>query len=95
MTIDLYEQDFWDRQKAKNVDCVDLCAVIGYEVTDDPRYCGTTTYIEWEQEVATPALESLGYTNIIFSDGERDSFGPLSRIVHAHKDGENICMFYG
>lgn len=38
-------------------------------------------YYEDEQVILKPALELKGYTNIRFRMGERDSFGPLFRIV--------------
>jgi hypothetical protein len=49
-----------------------------------------------EQTVIKPALEDIGYTDIKFSMGERDSFGPLSRIVTC-KDGigQTIRFIYG
>ncbi len=40
-------------------------------------------YTEHEQSILRPELERLGFGKIRFSDGERDSFGPLSRIVTA------------
>ena len=45
-------------------------------------------YWKGETTILTPQLESLGYTNIRFSMGEYDSFGPLSRICHC-RDSNN------
>jgi len=36
-----------------------------------------------EQEVLTPRLKELGYTDIFFSMGDYDEFGPLTRICRA------------
>jgi hypothetical protein len=53
-------------------------------------------YHTGEERLIKPALEKLGYTNIRFSMGERDSFGPLSRIVHAtNPEGQRIQIVYG
>lgn len=47
-------------------------------------------YTRWEEEIATPALIALGYSNISWSTGERDSWGPLTRICTAHLDGDPV-----
>lgn len=52
-------------------------------------------YWDWEENVATPALEKLGFKVIRWFDGERDSFGPLSRVVEVEKNGERSTMWYG
>ena len=39
--------------------------------------------VEHEQSILRPELERRGFGKIRFSDGERDSCGPLSRIVTA------------
>ena len=54
------------------------------------------TYLEQEQTIIKPQLEALGYTNITFGDGERDSFGPLTRIVYTTgPDGYLQKFIYG
>ena len=64
----------------------DLFRFIGPEATErfeaiaGPDYRG---YSEGENVVIRPALERRGFGKVRFSDGERDSFGPLSRIVTA------------
>ena len=69
--------------------------------TDDSTgYCSSghntsKTYWDWEREVAIPAMKAEGYTDITFHTGESDSFGPLSRIAIAYKDGQRIKFFYG
>lgn len=45
------------------------------------EYFSFEDYYAEEQAKVKPALESKGYSNIAFVDGERDSFGPLSRVV--------------
>lgn len=69
----------------------DLFTVIG--MVDMDGYCASD-YWRWEDRVARPALEALGYTQVCFSMGECDSFGPLSRIVTATKDGVVRRMVY-
>ena len=70
----------------------DLAAVIsfagfGYD---------TATYRRQEVEVLQPQLEVLGYTNIEWLDGERDSFGPLSRLCRTTSpDGIWVTFIYG
>ena len=53
-------------------------------------------YYKGEQIIIKPALEKLGYTNVRFGDGERDSFGPLSRVVIVTApDGKLTHYVYG
>lgn len=87
----------------------DLLEVIGAKLADSELgYCQQNSpgfpqfnnksgleYYDWEQKTATPKLESLGYTNVRFSNGEADSFGPLTRIVEATKDGKRTYFIYG
>ena len=81
---------------------VDLFSVIGdVDCSDETGFCcsGRDTkkfYGDWERKVCKPALEAQGYTAIVFLDGERDSFGPLTRLVHAtDKDGVRRHFIYG
>ena len=55
---------------------------------------GGPYYWEWEDNIAKPALLTLGYTAVTFSDGERDSFGPLSRVVTCTLSGTKVQFFY-
>jgi hypothetical protein len=55
----------------------------------------TATYRRDEVEILQPQLEALGYTDIEWLPGEVDSFGPLSRVCKASKDGEIIWFIYG
>ena len=52
-------------------------------------------YWKGEQEILTPRLKELGFTDICFVMGERDSFGPLSRICLANKNGKLVKFIYG
>ena len=55
-----------------------------------------TDYYKSERNIIEPQLKVLGYTDIRFSDGERDSFGPLTRIVSAKNvNGESVRFIYG
>lgn len=49
-----------------------------------------------EQTLIKPALEAQGYRDVQFRMGERDSFGPLSRIVLATRKDDTVARFiYG
>lgn len=48
-----------------------------------------------EQRILKPALEAKGFTLITFSMGDQDSFGPLTRVVRAVKDGRGYIFMYG
>jgi len=82
-------------QSTTNVpETLDLLDVIGAAAAGEPDFC-SQSYWKWEDETATPLLEKLGYANIRFSMGECDSFGPLTRIVTADKDGIPYRFIYG
>lgn len=68
----------------------DLYDIISFQGFDWSRYW------EGEENILTPQLEALGYTDIRFVTGECDSFGPLSRKCIAYdKDGVFQTFFYG
>jgi hypothetical protein len=51
---------------------------------------------EQEVELLEPRLRAVGYVNIHWSDGERDSFGPLTRVCSAtNQYGERVYFVYG
>jgi hypothetical protein len=53
-------------------------------------------YYRGEQTVLKPYLESKGFKNILFVMGERDSFGPLSRIITmTSSSGDRVRLIYG
>lgn len=53
-------------------------------------------YYRDEKEVLTKRLEEKGFTDIVFSMGEVDSFSPLTRICQAKdSDGKFRKFFYG
>ena len=70
----------------------DLFAVIGEVPMTD--YCGQS-YWNWEDKIATPALEALGYKVIRWYSEDSDSFGPLVRAVKVEKDGAKQVLQYG
>lgn len=70
-----------------------LLDVIGDDAAEEPNYCSRSHW-KWENETATPRLENLGYSDIQFSMGDHDSFGPLTRIVTATKDGVAYRFIY-
>lgn len=58
--------------------------------------CTNAGYAADERDVLTPALIEAGCTTLSgWYDGERDSFGPLSRCITVEKDGEEIAVVYG
>lgn len=65
-------------------------AVPGIEIDFD-------AYRACERDHLTPALEQAGFeVHGSWHDGERDSFGPLSRCVRAlNKDGDAVIITYG
>lgn len=68
------------------------------DISDATGYCissGKMTYLDWERDVANPALEKNGYKVIAWLSGEADSFGPLSRYCIARKDGNKFRFIYG
>ena len=74
-------------------DYVDLYKILPREVWEGFTY---SEYYIGEDKILKPALEKLGYKHIQFSMGERDSFGPLSRIVWMmDKDGNPVRAIYG
>lgn len=53
-------------------------------------------HIDGENNILKPRLEEAGFHNVRFYDGERDSFGPLSRVCYATDEQEKIHHFiYG
>lgn len=55
-------------------------------------------YANWwdgEDKILKPQLESLGYTNIRFSPGETDTYGPLTRMCYADLNGARLEFCYG
>lgn len=71
------------------------CEGNGY-CNNDPREGNGKTYLHWESDVATAAMQAAGYTDVLFYDIERDSFGPLIRGVRATgPDGKVVRFSYG
>lgn len=62
--------------------------------TEGNHYCGRE-YWKWESDVAKPAIEAAGFTDIHFFSVEEDSFGPLIRGVTAIKNGIRHEWEYG
>ncbi len=78
----------------ESVEVKDIFDVLGNVPMDN--YCGSNrSYREWEQEIAEPKLNELGYEVRGWRTTDGDSFGPLCREVTCLKDGR-ICKFcYG
>lgn len=54
-----------------------------------------TRYKDSERFLLKPQLEKLGWWVVWFTDGERDSHGPLSRVVRCRKGNESVDFIYG
>lgn len=74
--------------KTKNI-----FAILGENISTK-GYC-SRDYWKWEQNIAEPKLEELGYTVHGWRTVEADSFGPLARAVEVEKDGKELSLFYG
>lgn len=72
---------------------IDLFEIIGENV-EMGGFCDHN-YREWEINVAEAELNDRGYRIIRWETGERDSFGPLSRIVTVeNEDGLRYKLIY-
>ncbi len=83
-----------EAQRSEESTLTDLLAIIGNDASIEGNYCGSY-YWQWEQQTAQPILEKLGYEICGWFDGERDSFGPLTRICVCKKDGDIFRFIYG
>jgi hypothetical protein len=87
-----------DREEAEAVDLLEafpdlpIGAGTGYCSSDD----GGKDWMDWENEVATPALEAAGYVSVSIYSIEADSFGPLIRgVLVFDADGNSRRFTYG
>lgn len=61
-----------------------------------PDHFDFSEYSRDERLIIKPLMEADGYTNITFATGERDSFGPLSRLINATTpQGNHVTYVYG
>jgi hypothetical protein len=70
----------------------DLYDIIGAAPYEDMRAFDSRLYSVWEREVATPALEALGYKVLSWETTDGDSFGPLVRTVTVEKGGNRMRL---
>lgn len=57
---------------------------------------GPHTYGDEELDILQPRLVAVGYTEIVWSMGERDAFGPLSRVCTCRDAAGEVRKFvYG
>lgn len=73
----------------------DLWDLLPDEVSNHPACCDSVRYLEWERQIATPALRALGYEPRNWRTTDGDSFGPLVRAVDLTKDGKTRTYSYG
>lgn len=87
--------ELWKFLKERGGSELDCGTSTGYCVSHAEK--GGKHYTDWENEIATPALEAAGCykDNNYWVDGERDSFGPLSRNITVCHDGKWYEVFYG
>lgn len=89
----------WEKEQGLNLDCSSSTGycVSGNSMMQYEKATGKKgkAYWHWEDEIATPALVAAGYKVAWWVDGERDSFGPLSRTCDASKDGVYYEFWYG
>lgn len=70
----------------------DLAGIIDFANFDFDK----NTYRTQERTILEPQLRALGYSSITWSDGETDSFGPLSRLCRAKsRDKIWVTFIYG
>ena len=80
----------FDWKTQKNYE--DLITLISFEGFE----WDSKTFYQQERDLLQPRMEALGYTEIIWLQGETDSFGPLTRVCRAFdKDGELHWFVYG
>lgn len=72
-----------------------LFSLLPDDLFNHPDCFDSIGYWRWEKEIATPALEALGYRVSGWSTGDGDSFGPLVRTVQLTKDGVTKTYSYG
>ncbi len=81
-----------EQREREEAEAVDLLDFLGADAA-------TFVFEEWEEgedQILRPALERRGFTDISFSMGEQDSFGPLSRwCVAIDGDGKRRRFIYG
>ncbi len=84
----------------------DLFDFIPSELSMQPGYCNSvrydhklgkmcTSYVDWENQVGTPALIVAGFSQIRWVDGEYDDCGPLSRRALCVREGHDFDLMYG
>lgn len=74
---------------------LNLLDLLPEEVVNHPYCFDSLRYADWEQEIATPVLRTLGYEPKRWRTTDGDSFGPLVRGVTLTKDGVSKDYFYG
>lgn len=72
-----------------NKEYIDLHDTISFEGFDFLKW------YEHEKAILQPRLEEQGYEVVEWMMGEHDSFGPLTRICAASKDGKLHWFIYG
>ena len=77
------------------VDYADLFDFIDNSLADHPHFCDAHYYLQWEREVAQPALEATGFQVLCWTTAEHDAFGPLIRACHAVRGNHAFQLTYG
>lgn len=95
MTHHKSNDDVNDLQGSDEGDDFNLFDLLPEEVANHPACCDSRRYDEWENDIAAPALLSLGYVASGWHTIDGDSFGPLVRGVTLTKDGKRQIYTYG
>jgi hypothetical protein len=60
-----------------------------------PKDFDYNRYWSEEETKIKPLMEKAGFTKVSFGDGERDSFGPLTRKIYGVKYDRLYVFVYG
>lgn len=97
--IELVEKRVGDQLPCREED--GYCITNLSAINKDRRACGVeplvNDYHDWELRIFKPWLEKHGFKILAWRDGERDSFGPLTRVaVCKHLDSNKTMeIWYG
>ncbi len=78
-------------------DVKDLVDFFKLTCLSEDGYCSTMgekNYIDWENNIAKPAMISAGFSDISFITTDGDSFGPLVRQAICKDASGNRCKFF-
>ncbi len=84
------------RDRPTEDDEPDLLDLLPEDIVNHPACFDSKRYREWEEQIATPVLRSLGWEPKNWRTTDGDSFGPLVRTVTlVRHDGVTKDYSYG